>query len=192
MTENSRGWQARLRRAPLWVIGLATAVMWSVVMLGMDALQGKDLGVARVGAVAAGGTVVAVGVVLVGRWGQARDRKLPPGAATARNLNRAVATGKLPGQAIAEEWVPGLRKIIRQDRHMIWVGPLVFGLFAASGIFLIFDRPDHPWFGVACTVFFIVAAIWMPIWVRRRRARIEGLIAEMTNRDAWRGDRDGG
>jgi hypothetical protein len=180
------GWQAQLQRAPLWVVGLAVAVLWSVVTLGMDALQGKDLGVADLAAVGAVGIVVAVSVVLVGRWAKARDRKLPPGPATTGNRNRAIAAGKLPEQAVAEEWVPALKKDIRQDRYMLWVGLLEFGLFTALGIFLIFDRPDHPWFGVVTSLVTLGIAIWIPFGIRRRRARIEGLIAQLSEQDSSR------
>ena len=180
MTENSRGWQARLRRAPLWVIGLAVAVIWAVLTLGMDALQGKDLGVADLAAVGAVGIVVAVSVVLISRWAQKRDRKLPPGPATTGNRNRAIATGKVTEQAVAEEWVPALKKDIRQDRIMLWVGLLEFGLFTALGIFLIFDRPDHPWFGVFCSLVTLGIAIWIPFGMRRRRAQVERLIAQFS------------
>jgi hypothetical protein len=122
MTENpGRGWQARLRRAPLLVVGLTTAVLWSIIMLGIEALQGRDLEAADFAAVGAGALFVAVFTVGFGRWREAKDRKLPPGPATARNLNRAIATGRLPEQAIAEEWVSGLKKIIRQDRRMVWL-----------------------------------------------------------------------
>jgi hypothetical protein len=187
MTEPSRrGWQKTLRRAPLWALGLMIALLTSAVNLGMDALQGKEIGLAHLGGVGAGGIVVAVGIVVIGRWAQARDRKLPPGPATAGNLNRAIAAGKLPDQAIAGEWVPALKKAIRRDRYMLWVGLLEFGLFTALGIFLIFDRPDHPWFGAVTSLFSLGVTIWIPFGLRRRRERIEGLIAQLSEKESPR------
>lgn len=74
--------------------------------------------------------------------------------------------------------MPELTKIIRQKRRMGWIGPLMFGLFTAVGIFLIFDRPEDPRFGVFYTITFLGLAVWFPISVRRRRSRIQDLIAQ--------------
>ncbi|MET1088004.1 MAG: hypothetical protein ABWY04_12930 [Arthrobacter sp.] len=80
--------------------------------------------------------------------------------------------------------MPELTKIIRQERHMGWSGPLMFGLFTAIGIFLIFDRPEHPWLGVFCTITFLGLAVWFPISVRRRRPRIQALIDQFTDEES--------
>jgi hypothetical protein len=66
-------------------------VVESIVMLGMEALRGRDLDANDFAAVGAGALIVAAFTVGFGLWREAKDRKLPPGPATARNLNRAVA-----------------------------------------------------------------------------------------------------
>jgi hypothetical protein len=94
----------------------------------------------------------------------------------------------LPEQAIAEEWVPRLKKIIRQDRFSISVVLLEFGLFIAVGTFLIFNRPDDPWFGVVCTALFTGMVVWLPFAMHRRRARIRRLLAKFRRRSRFDDD----
>ncbi|MCU1532252.1 MAG: hypothetical protein JWO49_1823 [Arthrobacter sp.] len=179
MTENSRrSWQALLRRAPLWVLMLVFAVIWSAVVLGLDFLQGEDIDAADVVITGAGGLVVATFALWFGRRVRAKELKLPPGSPTGTNITRALSTGQLPEKASAEKWVPELSRIIRQERHMVWIGPLMCLLFAALGVFLIFETPARPWLGVLCTPFFLGLAIWFPVGVRRRRARIQELLAQ--------------
>ena len=141
MIESAMGWTALLRRAPNLVGGLFTAVVFSIVMLGMEALKGRDLEAADFAGVGTGALFVAAFTALVGRWRDAKDQKLPPGPATARNLNRTISSGKLPEQAVAEEWVLGLRKVIRQDRVGAWVLLLEFGLFTAWRIIMVIQLP---------------------------------------------------
>lgn len=69
---------------------------------------------------------------------------------------------------------------------MIWFALLEAGLFTALGVFLIVDRPDHPWFGGVCAALSVGAAIWLPFWVRRRRARIQELIARLLEEESSR------
>jgi hypothetical protein len=182
------GWKAQVRRAPNLVRGLATAVLFSLGLLGMEVLKGRNLEAVDFVSVGAGAVFVGAFMALFGRWRDGKDRELPPGPATARNLNRAIATGKLPEQAIPGEWVRGLQKIIRQDRRLIWLGLLELGLFTALGIFLILDRPDYPWFGVLCTALFAGITIWLPFSIRRRRMRIEALIAQLSEDQTVTGD----
>ncbi len=62
---------------------------------------------------------------------------------------------------------------------MAWIGPLLFGAFGSLGIYLIIDNPEHPWFWVLATIFFFSVAAWYPIWTRRRRPKLLGLIAQL-------------
>lgn len=55
-------------------------------------------------------------------------------------------------------------------------------------IFLIFDQPGHPWFGVVCTALFAGITIWLPCGIRRRRTRIEGLIAKLSEQEPTTGE----
>jgi hypothetical protein len=48
-------------------------------------------------------------------------------------------------------------------------GPILFGLFTAMGIFLIFGDPEHPWFGVLVAALCLGIVIWYPVWIPRRR-----------------------
>ena len=76
--------------------------------------------------------------------------------------------GAIAGGCPAEQWEPELIRILVQERHMMWIGPLLFGLFAAMGIFLIFDNPQRPWFGVLWPSHCLGIAIWYLISMPRR------------------------
>ncbi|MEC5180151.1 hypothetical protein [Arthrobacter sp. CG_A4] len=156
MTESPRArWQELLRRTPLWLIALVVAVGWAAIQLGMRLLQGKEVVAEDIALTSAFGVVVGIFVLWFGRRVQAKERKLPPGSPTAANINKAISTGQLPEQASAEQWEAELIWILIRDRHTVWVAPLVFGLFTALALFLIFDNPEHPWFGVVCAVLFV-------------------------------------
>jgi hypothetical protein len=179
VTNNSTGrWQELLRRAPRWLIALVVAVGWAAIQLGMRYLRGKEVVAEDVAFASAFGVAIGIFVVWFGRRVQAKERNLPPGSPTPANIQKAISTGQLPEQASAEQWEAELIWILIRDRHTVWVAPLVFGLFTALAVFLIFDSPEHPWFGVVCGVLFLVLAIWLPAWERRRRARIRELMAQ--------------
>lgn len=187
MTEKSgHSWQDLLRRAPTWVLVLVFVIIWSAVVLGLDFLRGEDIEAADVALTGVGGLVVAAFSLWFNRRVMAKEQKRPPGSPTGTNITRAVSTGQLPEKASANEWVPELSKIIRQERHMVWVGPLVFGLATALGVFLSFGKPDHPWFGVVCSALFLSLAIWIPGSVRRRRVRIQKLLAQFPEQESFR------
>ena len=87
----------------------------------------------------------------------------------------------------------GNRQLIRiliQERHMAWLGPLMCGLFTALGVFLILDSPERPWLGVICSPLFLGLTVWYPFWVRRRRVRIRELLASFRRRSHCGGDRE--
>ncbi len=172
------GWVRLLRRAPRWVPILGSAVVFTVFMLGMKLLQGEDLEPVEIAITGAVGLAVGGFAVWITRWQRARERKKPTGWPTATNLKQAVSIGRLPEGAAAEQWIPKLTKIADQERYMIWIGPLLIGAFAAMGVFLTLERLDHPWFWVLATIGFAGVAAWYPIWILRRRARIEGLITQ--------------
>ncbi|MFJ5696570.1 hypothetical protein [Arthrobacter sp. NPDC093139] len=176
------GWRALVRRSPNWLIVVAIAVVYTALILGMDFLKGEEIEPEKAALTAVLGLGLGCFAIWINRWKQARDRRQPQGAPTATNVQQAISSGQLPEHATAEEWLPELQKIVRQERHWAWGGPLFFGLFTAMGIFLIFDDPAHPWFGVFVSACFLGAAVWYPIWVRRRRARINGLIADLVNK----------
>ena len=79
---------------------------------------------------------------------QARERRKPSGSPTVTNINEAMSTGLLPEHASADQWVPELSGIIRQEQWSAWVRAALFGLSAAMGVFLVFDKPEHPWLGL--------------------------------------------
>ena len=117
----------------------------------------------------------------------AKERALPPGSPTAMNLRKAISTGQLPEEASAEQWEPELIRILIQERHMAWFGPLMCGLFTALGVFLILDSPERPWLGVICSPLFLGLTVWYPFWVRRRRVRIQELLAQFPEEESlWR------
>ena len=187
MTADSGGWRGLVRRTPLWVLVLVFAIAWAGVQLGMRLLQGKEVATEDVGMYGFFGVVNGILMLVVTRWVLRRERKLPPGSPTATNIKKAIATGRLPEYASAGQWEPELDKIIRQERHMTWIGPLLFGLFTVMCVFLVFDDPEHPWFGVVCGVVFLGLGVWFPLWVRLRRPRIQALLDQFPEEEStWR------
>lgn len=169
-------WVKTLQRTPKWILILVVAVLYALYSIGERLLTGERVGPGHVvGAVFAGVMVAAAGFLAV-RWQSRRDSKKPPGSLTSTNFERALTSGNPPEDAEADEWVPKLHRAIRTDQIMAWAGPLLFGGFTVMGIFLTVTNPDYPWFWVLATGFFAATAIWYPIWVRRRRMKLQALI----------------
>lgn len=171
-------WVRAFRRTPSWIIFLILAALYVILLLGKDLLTGEPVGLADIAAATIVGLVVSAVIFWIARWKRARDDKNPSGSLTATNFERAMSSGRLPQDAAAEQWIPELVKAIRTDRIMAWVGPLLFGGFTGLGIFLITQNPEHPWFWVLATTFFVAIAIWYPIWTHRRRKKLQGLISQ--------------
>lgn len=184
-------WIRLLRRAPRWTLVFGVAVMWTTVMLGMDLLQGEEVEPVEIAVTGAAGLAVGGFTLWFTLWQRARDKKKPAGWPTVTNVKDAVAKGRLQDGATAQQWVPELARIADQERYMMWVGPLMFCAFAAMGVFLVFENPDHPWFWVLATIGFVAVAVWYPIWVPRRRERIERLINELTEGSGFGPDSSG-
>lgn len=171
-------WGRALRRLPGWLIFLIIAALYVSFLLGKDLLSGESIGPADVALAALTGLVVPAVILWINRWKNLRDKKKPSGTPTATNFERAMSTGRPPLDATAEQWVPELQRAIRADRVMAWIGPLLFGAFGSLGVSLIINNPEHPWFWVLATIFFFSLAAWYPIWTRRRRPKLLGLIAQ--------------
>lgn len=184
-------WIRLLRRTPRWGLVLGVAVVWTTVMLGMELLKGEEVEPAEIAVTGAAGLAVGAFALWFTQWQRARERKKPAGWPTATNVKEAVSTGRLPEGAAAEQWVPELARIDAQERYMVWIGPLMFGAFAAMGVFLIFENPAHPWFWVLATAGFVALAVWYPIWIPRRRENIQRLITELTEGPGFRPDSSG-
>jgi hypothetical protein len=185
MAENSGGyWQGPLRLARRLMVVLAVAIALSAMFLGLEILQGDDVEPVDVVITGVLGLAVASYALWLGRRGQAKDRTLPAGSPTGTNIARAISTGRLPKQASAEEWEAELIWILIRERHMVWIGPLVCGLFAALGVFLALAMPEHPWFGVLFAATSSGMALWFPILIRRRRVRIQALIDQFTDEES--------
>lgn len=167
-------WIRLLRRTPRWGLVLGVAVVFTIAMLGMELLKGEELEPIEIAVTGAGGLAVGGFAVWFAMWQRARESKKPAGWPTVTNLKEAVAKGRLPEGAAAEQWVPELSRIVAQERYLL-------GAFTAMGVFLIFENPDHPLFWVLATIGSAAAAVLYPIWVPRRRKRIEALIAELTD-----------
>jgi hypothetical protein len=167
----------------VWVIFLVIAVLWPVLMLGMCWLRGQEISPEVVAIYAVFGLPVA-GPHLAEPLDQARERRKPSGSPAVTNINEAMSTGRLPEHASADQWVPELSRIIRQEQWWAWVGAALLGLSAAMGVFLVFDKPEHPWLGPLAVAGGLGLAVWYPIWVPRRRARIEALIAQFPEETA--------
>ncbi|MHA7218295.1 hypothetical protein ACX80L_05330 [Arthrobacter sp. MDT1-48-3] len=171
-------WVRALRRTPNWIIFLVIAVLYAVFLLGKDLLTGETVVLADVALAVLSGLALSAVIFWVNRWKSAREKKKPSGSPTQTNVERAMSTRRIPDDASAEQWVPELRKAIRADRVMAWIGPLLFGAFGVMGIYLIIDNPEHPWFWILATIFFFSVGAWYPIWTRRRRKKLLALIAQ--------------
>ena len=176
-------WISKLRQMPKWVLFLVIAALYTLLMLGKGLLTGEILEPSRIVITAVVGLAVAASIFWFTRWQLRREHKEPAGWPTVTNVKSAISTGRLPEHAKAEQWIPELTKTIRLERHMAWIGLLIFGAFTAMGIFLIIDNPEHPWFWVIATVLFAALAVWYPIWTPRRRQKLEGLIAQLPAED---------
>lgn len=166
------GWVGMLWRAPLWLVGLAVAVAWTVATLGLDFLSGEQMHPLKVAIKFSVGLLFGGLVALVGRSLKARNRSKPAAWPTPMNVQHAILTKHLPDGASSDLWVPELTRIARQDWSMKWCGPVLMGLFAAMSVLLIFDDPAHPWYGAVLAAFFVGLAVRSPFWSVRRRARI--------------------
>jgi hypothetical protein len=192
VTDDAEGrWIRLLRRTPRWGLVLGVAAAWTTTMLGMELLKGEEVEPAEIAITGAAGLAVGAFALWFTQWQRARERKKPAGWPTATNVKEAVSKGRLPEGAAAEQWVPELARIVAQERYMVWIGPLMFGAFAAMGVFLIFENPAHPWFWVLATAGFVALAVWYPIWIPRRRENIQRLITELTEGPGFRSDSSG-
>jgi Flp pilus assembly protein TadB len=118
---------------------------------------------------------------------RAKEQALPPGSPTATNIKKAISTGQLPEHASAELWQPELITILIQEQRWAWFGAVFFGLATVLGIFVLFDTGENPWLGVACSVMFLGLAVGFPLWVRRRRPRIQKLLDQFPEEESlWR------
>jgi len=176
-------WARALRRAPNWIIFLIIAALYVIFLLGKDLLSAESVGPADIALAASTGLVLSAVIFWVTRWKSARDGKKPSRSLTATNFERAMSTGRPPHDASAEQWLPELHRAIRADRIMAWIGPLLFGAFGGMGIYLISENSERPWFWVLATIFFFSVAAWYPIWTRRRRPKLLGLIAQFPTDD---------
>ncbi|MFJ5695815.1 hypothetical protein ACIP9X_18450 [Arthrobacter sp. NPDC093125] len=107
-----------MERPPLWLVGVASAVFWTVAMLGMDVLRGEEMGPPKVAVTSVFGLLFGAFVVGFGRFVHARNRATPAAWPTTLNLKNAVVTGRLPEGASADQWIPELAKIIRSEKRM--------------------------------------------------------------------------
>lgn len=175
---------AALRRLPGWFVFLLIAALYTSVMLGMDYLTGENIEPLSIAVTAASGIALSAVIFWLVRWQRTRERRKPDGWPTATNFRAAVSSGQLPEGARPEQWVPELKKAIRMEWPMAWIGMTLFIGFAGLGVFLIIDNPDYPWFWALATVVFTVLAVWYPIWAPRRRRKMQELIDQFPVEDA--------
>lgn len=164
----------------LWLVFLFIAAGYTVVVLARPLLSGEEIRPGHVLGAAAAGLLVSAGILGIVHWQQARDRKMPISYPTPTRFRSAVSRGRLPKDADPEPWRRELSKVIRLERHVVWAGPLIFGAFAALGIFLIADNPGQPWFWAFCTIVFAGLAIWAPFSIVRHRRKVESLLFQLT------------
>jgi hypothetical protein len=156
------------------------------MILGTQLLKGRSVQPEDVAITGAAGLLLAAFALWYGRRVRAKEGKLPPGSPTGTNITRALSTGQLPEKANVEEWVAELNKLLRQERHAAWAWPPMCCVIAAGGIYLIFDTPEHPWFGVFAIALALCLAVWYPLYAPRRLAKIRALLAQFSEEESCR------
>ena len=180
-------WRSIVRRTPLWILVLVIATAYASLQLGMRLLRGKEVGADDVAAYGVFGVAIGIFTVWMAVRAARKDRALPPDSPTATNLKKAISTGQLPEHASAELWEPELINLLIQDRRGAWIVSVFFGLATVLGVFIIFDPGENPWLGVVCSVVFLCLAVGFPLWVRRRRPRIQRLLDQFPEEESlWR------
>lgn len=165
-----------IRRTPLWIQVLVIALGWTALHVLFDLLRGEGIDTGEtIFRMIVGVFLGCLMIWMVFRQ-RAKEQLLPPASPTESNISAAMSTGHVPEGALAGDWVPQLQKTLRQERPMVWAGPLLFGLFTALGAFLMLEDPDHPWFGGLAAAASLGTAVWYPLWIRRRRVQIQGLL----------------
>lgn len=176
-------WIRWLRRAPTWVLALVVAVLYTVVTFGTDLLQGKALTAGGLAAKLLVGVLFGGFVAWFRKRQRAKERQMPAGSPTRARLQSAVSTGRIPDEALEEEWIPELTQLASNDRGMVWFGPIMGGALATVCVVVIFFNPAYPWAWVLSAIGFAGLGIWCPIWVLRRRTLIARLIMKFQNRE---------
>ena len=119
------------RQLGLLVVFLFVAAAYTAIVLARPLLSGERIRPDRVLATGVVGLLVSAGIFGVVHWQESRERKKPDGFPTAMRFRSAVSRGRLPKEADRETWHRELTKVIRQERYFVWLGPLIFGGFAA-------------------------------------------------------------
>jgi hypothetical protein len=185
--DSGSGLRGLVRRTPLWILVLVIATAYAAGQLGIRLLQGRKVGAEDVAIYGAFGVVFGIFSVWMGVRAARKDRALPPGSPTATNLKKAISAGQLPEHASAELWEPELIHLLIQDRRGSWFVSVFFGHATVLGVFVIFEPSGNPWLGVVCCVVFLGLAVGFPLWVRRRRRRIQKLLDQFPEEESlWR------
>jgi MFS family permease len=173
-------WQDWLGKRPWWTLAAILAVFWTLGWFGIQAAirpSGASWGL-LVGAVV-GGIFYGGFMALIFRRQQAKYG----GPSTSKAIEKAVKEDTLPESADPGVWLPLLERKRRNERRMVWVGPIEFALFTALCVYLAVTEPSV-WFWWLSTVLFVGLGIWVPVWSIRRGTRIDALIDELKAREA--------
>ncbi|MEY9953928.1 hypothetical protein [Leifsonia sp. EB34] len=170
-----------LNRQPVFVVGIVSGILFGVLTY----LGNSAAGIQRTGWGSAIGA--AVGAVVFGALFAlivARQRRAGGGVSMAQAVTDAIRAGRAPDGASAEEWRPLLERRRRQARLMRWLGPVVFGLFAALAVYLMITDGSRLILEVVFLLFFLGIAIWYPIGTSRQLAGIDRVERQLTQAPA--------
>jgi hypothetical protein len=156
-----------------WTLAAFMALLWTGLTYGTQAaIWPARAGWPLLSGALVGGIIYGVGMAFVFRYLQ----KKYGGKDTARALEKAIKDGRLPEDVEPEIWLPLLERKQRSDQFWASTGPVAFGLFAALEVYLGITEPVV-WIWWLNAAIFVFLAVWTPLWVVRRRPRIEALIA---------------
>lgn len=157
---------------PLPVYFVLVTVLWwglGVLLLLLThpaRVDGPYLLIRAAGALVFGGVMTA----LVGY----RQRR-SGGREAVRAMHRAVRSGELPAGANRATWEPALDWRERQTRRSRWLVPVVFGLFALPGVWLLVVDPHAVVLGAVTVAAFVALIVWQEVLAARQLPHIRRL-----------------
>ena len=176
MAENdTRTWRERVASLPPLIVGLIGGTIFFIGTVAFRASDGRPFGVRDLLIYAGGGAFFGA---IMGLF-VARQRQRGGGIDAVFAVNAAQRSGQLPAGAQRSEWLPRLQQRRRSHLLAAWLGPVVFGLLAAMGVWLITANRRVDPIGLIELLVFGALAIGMPIWSLAQVKKIDRMIGEL-------------
>jgi hypothetical protein len=169
--------RALVREAHPVVLFIYFTVLWGVLTWALGFTTGTSsftvlsIGTRAIAAILFGGFMTAYFV-----W----QRRRSGGRTLAIAVNQSVKSGTLPADAAAETWVPLLRRKEREFRMTRLVIPIVFGLFAVLGVYLIASDSRSVIVGALCVVVCVGLGTFSVVAANRDLPKVRALIDQFS------------